>query len=303
MPSFKIILLTLILPFGVFSQRWDQKFWGLQIGLTTTFGTHINNFGLKIQTYGIYEFVQLNSGVTIYHNVQNLGNRNGYSTLRINSGLVLMGGKHNANPNITLSGLNTQSTYQYGLAYNYLWYLDNAGTSQRSGGMAAHIDNFSLYIENDFFSGQGYDQFRTNSLAIMYHTNFWEVYIENTLWTGKTQNAPRKVTHTKEREIEYKDLSENFLGKTSHGIIAIGFNHLIHSGNIVGLSLGYDSELIRNRIQNKFMHDKKFIPTSLRKQNAYYPILNKEGTPTFIYKQRKKDQFFFSGGLNLNLGY
>lgn len=304
MYRFSTILLILLVPLTVLTQRWDQKYWGLQIGVVTTFGTHTNNIGIKFQAYGMHEFVQLNSGLTVYYNALNLGSRIGYSTVRINSGIALMGGKQTANPHITLSGLNTQSAYQYALAYNYLWYFDNAGTSQRSGGMAVHIDDFSLYIENDFFSGQGLDQFRTSNIALMYHTDLLEIYLENTLWTGKTQNTPRKIsTITSNNKLAYKDLTESFLGKTSSGIIAVGFNHLIHSGNIVGLSLGYDSELIRNSIQNKFMHDKKFIPASIRKQNPHYPILNEEGTPTFINKERKKDQFFFSGGLNQNLGY
>lgn len=299
----KNILIAVLLPFALFGQRWDQETWGVQVGFVTSFGTHINNFGVKIQGYGIHEFVQFNTGVNLYYNIKNLGNRSRYASVRINTGLVIMGGKQNANPHISLSGLNMQSQYQYGLAYNYLWYIDNTGTSQRSGGVATHIDDFSFYIENDFFSGQGNDQFRTSSFALMYHTESWEAYVENTLWTGGTRNASRKIDRSTKHEIKYKDLSNNFLGKTSHGIIAIGFNHHIHSGNIMNFSLGYDSELIRNSIQNKFMHNKKFIPSSLRKQNAHYPMLNNNGYPTFNRNKRKKDQFYLIGGLNRNLGY
>ena len=298
----KNIVIALLVPFALFGQRWDEETWGVQVGITSEFGTHVNNIGIKLQAYGIHEFVQGNTGVNLYYNLKNLGNRNGYVSLRINTGLVIMGGKQKSNPHILLGGLNMQSSYQYGLGYNYLWYLDNAGTSQRSGGVAAHVDDFSFYIENDFFSGQGKDQYRTSSIALMYHSDLWEAYLENTLWTGKTQNAPRKFNSSGDQE-EYKDLSNNFLGNTSHGIISLGFNYLIHSGNIAGLNIGYDSELIRNRIQNKFMHDKKFIPTSIRKENPHYPILTEDGSPTFIKDKRRKDQFFFSGGLNQNLGY
>lgn len=227
--NYKTILIVCVFPLTLVAQRWDRENWGLQLGVTTNFGTHKNTIGLKIQAYGNYEFIQLNSGFTIYHNALNLGNRKGYSTIRINTGVAFMGGKRNAVPHITLSGLNTQTRHQYAVAYNYLWYFDNIGTSQRSGGMAAHFNNYSAYIENDFFSGQGHDQFRTSSIAFMYHTEMWEVYIENTLWTGETQHAERKTNKISGDTIHYKDLSKNLMGKTSHGIVSAGFNHLIDS--------------------------------------------------------------------------
>lgn len=302
--NFKILFITsFILPLGLVAQRWDQENWGLQLGFVTNFGTHTNNIGLKVQAYGSYEFIQVNSGFTIFHNALNLGGRKGYSTCRINTGVAFMGGKQTATPHITLSGLNTQTTRQYAVAYNYLWYLDNIGTSQRSGGMAAHFNNYSIYIENDFFSGQGHDQFRTSDFAFMYHTEMWEAYIENTLWTGKTLHAERKIHSISGDTTRYKDLSKNVMGKTSHGIVSIGFNHLLNFGNTVGLSIGYDSELVRNLIQNKFMHDKIFVPSNWRKQNAHYPILNEKGLTTFDPKERKKDQLFIQGNLNRSLGY
>src|SRR5690554_7664459 len=69
-----------------------------------------------------------------------------------------MGGKKNTTPQLILDGLNHQSENNFAVAYNYLWYFDNIGTSQRSGGWGVHIQQVSLYIENDIFAGSGRDR-------------------------------------------------------------------------------------------------------------------------------------------------
>ena len=40
--------------------------WGIQVGISTQFGTHINQLGIKVQGYIIADFVQFNSGGLIH---------------------------------------------------------------------------------------------------------------------------------------------------------------------------------------------------------------------------------------------
>src|SRR5690554_5168722 len=86
-----------------------------------------------------------------------------------------MGGRKFASPQLILDGLNHQSQNEFAVAYNYLWYFDNIGTSQRSGGWGVHIQQFSIYIENDLFAGSGRDRFRTSHASISYHDDLYNV--------------------------------------------------------------------------------------------------------------------------------
>lgn len=285
------------------AQEWRWKNWGFQVGVSANFGTHINQMGLKIQGFYTYKFIQLNVGDNIRFNTTNLGDRKNYIAQRINTGIVFMGGKRSISPQFILDGLNHQSKYQYALAYNYLWYLDNIGTSQRSGGFGLHIQQFSLLIENDIFSGTGRDRFRTSYVGIMYHDGFFNISLNSNLWTGETRGTPLINTPDSLYLKGYKDLRNNPFGRTSHGILNAGIDYQIMYGNVVSMRMGIDSERIRNGLQNKLMHRQVFYPKNWRKPNTIYPMLDANGFPVHNKELAAPACFFIQLGINRTLSY
>lgn len=294
-----------ILCFGFTShaQEWAWRHWGLQVGISANFGTHINQMGLKIQGYYTYKFIQINAGNHIRFNTTNLGNRKNFITQRINTGIVFMGGKRNNSPQLIFDGLNHQSKYEYALAYNYLWYLDNIGTSQKSGGFGLHIQHFSLLIENDIFAGTGRDKFRTSYLGVMYHNDLYNISLNTKLWTGETRGTILINTPDTLYLKGYKDLRNTPFGRTSHGIISVGFDYQIMYGNIVSVLAGIDSEKIRNGLQNQFMHNQIFFPKGWRRPNTIYPMLDLNGFPVHRKEEVAPAKPFIQVGINRSLSY
>jgi hypothetical protein len=294
-----ILLLLAVFQINLgFSQLIQEDHWGLQVGLTANFGTHINQFGIKVQGYYTQEFVQINAGNHFLINASNLANRQDYIENRINVGAVLLAGKRNSVPTFIFDGLNHQTQYSYGFGYNYLWYLDNTDTYQVSGGFGFHIKQFSLLIENDIFSGNGRDRFRTSFTQLNYHNEMINFKFNTQLWTGETWGTELKNLEDKPYQVGYKDLRSTLYGKNSHGILSIGVDYYLFYGNSLSASIGIDSERIRHGLQNRFMHDKPFIPKRWRKPNVNYPMLDKFGLPIHNKEQARKTNFFFQFGLN-----
>lgn len=294
-------ILCLGLPLN--AQKWIRDDWGVQVGISANLGTHINHIGLKVQGYYAYEFVQVNIGNHIRFNTTHLGNRKDFITQRINTGLALMGGRKNTTPQLILDGLNHQSKNEFAIAYNYLWYFDNRGTSQRSGGWGIHVQQFSLLIENDLFAGSGRDRFRTSYVSISYHEDLYTINLNTQLWTGETWGTKLQNTPDSMYQVGFKDLSKTHYGKTSHGIISVGIDYQIMYGNYLSAIVGIDSERFRHSLQNRFMHDKKFIPRRWRTPNVNYPMLNAEGFPVHDKQDTAPTKLFLQFGLNRSFSY
>jgi hypothetical protein len=295
-----ILAYGLLAPFIHFAQIQTGNDWGVQVGISTQFGTHINQLGLKLQGYYIANFVQLNAGGLFHLTGKDLGGRTQFYSSRFNAGAVFMGGKRTAIPTFILDGLNHQSDYQYGIGYTYLWYIDNVKSSQRSGGMAVHVEQWSVVIENDFYAGQGKDRFRTSHAHINYHEEWLNLSFHAHLWTGETNGVRRMKDES--YPTEYKNLVSTPFGKTSHGILHVSADVLTAYGNAIGIDLGVDHERIRHVIQNKMMHDKKFIPASIRKTNPHYPMLDHSGEPILDNNTPPPSPSLFLQ-LGLNRGY
>lgn len=287
----------------VLAQKWGENDWGVQVGVSADLGTHINQVGLRVQAYYSYEFVQVNIGNHIRFNSTHFGERTNFVTQRVNTGIALMGGKKNTTPQLILDGLNHQSENNFAVAYNYLWYFDNIGTSQRSGGWGVHIQQVSLYIENDIFAGSGRDRFRTNHASISYHDDLYNISLNTQLWTGETRGTALQNTRDSLYQKGYKDLSKTHYGKTSHGVLSLGIDYQIMYGNYVSAVIGVDSENVRHTLQNRLMHDKYFIPERWRTPNVNYPMLNSEGYPVHFKKDARPAKPFLQFGLNRNFSY
>lgn len=301
--KFYYIFILIFLSTSLRAQKWSDDHWGVQVAITADIGTHINQIGLKVQGYYSYEFVQLNLGNHIRFNASHFGGRKDFVTQRINTGIALLAGKRNSRPQLILDGLNHQSNHDYALAYNYLWYFDNAGSSQRSGGFGLHIQQISLYVENDLFAGSGRDMYRTSHASVSYHDDLYNFSLNTQLWTGNTRGTRLLNTLDSIYVKGYKDLSATHYGKTSHGILSLGVDYQIFYGNYLSAVAGIDSERIRNGLQNRFMHNKKFVPMRWRKPNVNYPMLNSEGLPVHHKEEAAPAKFFLQFGLNRSFSY
>ncbi|MEX2484519.1 MAG: polymorphic toxin type 23 domain-containing protein [Brumimicrobium sp.] len=303
MKRFWISILFLVQFITIKAQTLQEDDWGLQIGISANFGTHINQLGLKIQGYFRYEFVQINGGNLFLFNASNLADRKNYFETRINLGSVLLAGRRNSVPTFIFDGLNHQSDYEYGLGYNYLWYLDDAKSSQVSGGFGFHVRQFSLLVENDIFSGNGRDRFRTSYTQLNYHNELINITLNTQLWTGETWGTKLQEDHKEKHPVGYKDLRNTIYGKKSHGILSVGADYNLYYGNSVSVLIGIDDERIRNGLQNRFMHNKPFLPKKWRTQNVHYPMLDYRGLPTHSKEDTKMSKLFLQFGQNRPVTY
>ena len=301
--KFLLLLINIfVFQSAVLAQVFSKESIGLQIGIATQFGTHINQIGFKIQGYYHQNIIQLNFGSQLNFSFEDIGDRTNFLQSRNNIGIVILGGRQNGIPNIILEGLNHQTLFQNAIGYNYVFYLDRKGCSQNSGGMAIHLSQFSFLIENDFFAGQGKDRFRTSFTKIAYHTEFWNLSLNTILFTGETGGVLKTNDHL--YPATYKNLSESPYGRKSHGIVEFQFDYLLLYGNVGNFILGLDHEKIRNALQNKLMHDKKFVPKKIRRTNPHYPMLNTNGVPYFMDSQPIKPiALKVQTGLNISQTY
>ena len=150
------------------AQNYFSEHFGGTVGVVLNMGTHVDAIGINVKGYYTDYFFQVNAGSTFTFHPKSYGNRTNFWESRNVLGAVLLAGKREQTINPMLDGLNHQTPYNLGIAYNYIWYYDNAKTSQKSGAWGFHINQFSLMHENDFFAGRGDDRFRTGIAMINY---------------------------------------------------------------------------------------------------------------------------------------
>lgn len=275
-------------PLILFSQFNSHPKFGWQAGVVFAVGSHQQKIGLSGNIFYHDLFYQFNLGSQFSFLLNSYGGRKGFWENRTDLGLVLLAGKKNLRASPIFGGLQHQTNYNYGLAYNYLLYRDNKGTSQWSGGFGLHIKEFFIAMENDIFAGGGRDRFRTAILYAHFRQEFFTYFTEVFLWTGETRNSIWNKTSTKRMPYGYKDLSNLPYGKTSHGIWSFGIHASLPYRQIFTAKFGIDGEKIRNFVQNKLGHDLIFLPKKFKRNTPHYPMLDTDGNPILSKEQNKK---------------
>ncbi len=271
---------------------------GFQVGAVLNFGTHVNAIGLTGSVYYTDFFYQWNVSSQLKYNFTSYGKRKMFWENRNAFGLVLLGGKKDLTPDFQFDGLNHQTTFSNGIAFNYLWYFDQAGTSQRSGGWGLHVNYFSLTFENDVFAGQARDKFRTGTLQANYRYRDWKFFTHLYLWTGETRNSFWNRTPMPKCPSGVRCLDSLPYGKTSHGILAFGASRNLIYNQVATLKIGFDSEQVRHHVQNRFAHDLILFPKKMKRNTPHYPRLDENGMPTFERDQVRKARLYLQGGVN-----
>ena len=299
----KLLVILFFFPSLTFGQNYFLNHFGATTGIVLDFGSHINAVGINFKGYYTDYFFQINGSSTAYFYGSSYGQRKHYWETRNAVGLVLLAGKKQMDMDFQLDGLNHQTPYNLGLGYNYIWYRDNVGTSQKSGGFAFHIKQISIYHENDAFAGQAKDRFRTGHFYLSYRRENFKFGFGINLWTGETANARWEKIQMDKSPSGFKILEDLPYGKTSHGILYGSFTYQLPYRQNVHLKIGIDSEHVRHAIQNRLVHDLLLIPGITKKMSRvtpHYPMLDSLGCPVFYSKSVRPSSYFFQFGMNEN---
>jgi len=212
--------------------------------------------GFQAKGYIGFDYAQLNIGNAFAWKMYSLGRRRIFFENRAYGGLCLMVGADRSIIDFDLDGLAHQTNKDYSVAFYYLIYSDNVGSSQLSGAFGVYIKNVSVRFENDVFGGQARDRFRTGIVHIAYRTTENKFGLGLNLWTGETAGSFwEKLITTKNMPNGYRSLENLPYGKTSHGIAYVSVQHRLRNNNIVSIKLGVDSEHVRHFFQNRLIHD------------------------------------------------
>lgn len=294
-----IISLLIFLPvFSLKAQFKSDPHFGIQLGVLVNIGTHVNSVGANLGFYYSDFFYQFNANTQLKFNASSYGGRLNFWENRNALGLVLLAGKRNIDPDFQLDGLSHQTNFSKGIAYNYLWYFDQAKTSQRSGGWAIHVNYFTLAIENDVFGNQQKDRFRTNTMHASYRYQDWKFFSTLFLWTGETAKSHWDRTPMRKAPSGIRPLNELPYGKTSHGIWSFGASKQLVFKQVATLKTGIDSEGIRHAVQNRVGHDLTFLPKNIKRNTPHYPRLDENGMPVYDKQFVRKNRLFYQVNLN-----
>lgn len=293
-------LMFLLFPFTLFTQVHNANNLGVSAGVVFDFGTHENELGIELNSFLLSKRTQLNAGTRFSFLLNSFGKRKKIFEQRINLGVLVLGGKRQNTPDQYCAGLNHNSNFNNAFGYNYIWYFDNAGTSQRSGAFGLTFRESSLFFENDVFGGQAKDRFRTGHLLYSFRKNDFRLNFGLNLWTGETSGTSWIKSNDKKCPNGYKNLAKLPYGKTSHGIFYVGFQSKFPYSQFIRFRVGFDSEEIRHFFQNRITHDLIFLPNTVPHNTPHYPRLDENGNPTFNKDSRRKDLYYIQLGANGN---
>ncbi|MFN5912533.1 MAG: polymorphic toxin type 23 domain-containing protein [Bacteroidota bacterium] len=294
-----LIIMFFLIVQKLCSQTYHAPHAGLTLGIQIAVGSHVNSFGISVNMYYSNYFFQCNAGSSLRFNLTSYGQRNRFIENRNHLGLILLAGHRGSLPNFQLDGLFHNTKFNYGLGYNYVWYLDNAGTSQRSGGWGLHVKEFSILLENDVFGGQSKDRFRTGQLTFMYRPmENINMHAGLYIWTGETANSRWERISMENCPSGFRCLDELPYGTTSHGIVYGGIQIGMPYGQVAGFRVGTDSEHFRHFFQNRLSHDLIFLPKKFKRNTPHYPRLDEAGCPTFLKEKVRRNKFYFNVNIN-----
>ena len=297
------LIFLFLLPVMINAQTFQNNVFGGSVGLVLNTGTTINSIGIKLNGYYSQYIYQFNAGTELRFNLSSYGKRKNFFESRNGIGLVLLAGPKEHNADFELSELHHNTNSLYGLGYNYIWYTDNVGTSQRSGGFGLHLNNLSILIENDVFAGQSKDRFRTGALTLTYLYGDFKFALGNVIWTGETAGSAWQRIPLDNCPSGFRILEDLPYGKTSHGVIYGSLSYSLPYGQVSRFRIGIDSEQIRHSIQNRLIHDLIFLPSKVQRNTPHYPRLDNEGCPVFYKNEIRKNRLFLQLGANDTWSY
>ena len=291
-----------------FSQElmYQTKNIGFNLSANIALGSHFKRLGLNINVFYVNQFVQTNSELKFYFSFKNFGPQFIYEELVMAQGLVLAYGNNQSFFNPFVSSISNQTGLKNSVAYSYNIYLNKIKTSQVTGIAAFQFNKFSIITENDILAKPILDRFRTGAFLIQYqYKDLFQAAINCTMWTGKMGksieiSSSQIYTHC------YMDTTGGVYSTISHGLLSAQFKYNMGFSQNLQVNMGIDAEQVRNAVQNRFIHDMKFIPKKWNKtKNCHIPMIDENGRQ-YLYEPEqkiKKPQFYWNIFSNPSIFY
>ncbi|MDO9001669.1 MAG: polymorphic toxin type 23 domain-containing protein [Bacteroidota bacterium] len=292
----------------VFSQDlvYKDKSIGFNVGANVAIGTHFQRFGLNINFFYLNNFFQTNSEIRTYFSFKNLGPKFIYPEIIFAQGVVLGYGAKQSFFNPFITSISNQTGLKNSVAYSYNIYLNKIKTSQVTGIASFQFDKISLIIENDILAKPMLDRYRTGGILIQYqYKDIFQAAINCTMWTGQMGKAT-PYDHPEIYTKCYMDTTNGIYSNISHGLLSAQFKCNIGLSQSIQTNIGVDAERVRDVVQNKFIHNMKFIPKKWNKaNNCHIPMIDEKGNQ-YLYQtdnKIKKPELYWNIFSNPNIFY
>lgn len=305
--SFKLLLGLLVVTGALPAQEFffrKEKF-GFNVSANLAFGTHFRRIGVNFNVLFISDHVQTNSGIRAYFNFKNPGPLKIYPELVLSQGLLYAyGGGGFANPFI--SSVSNQTGYANSVAYSYNAYFNRVRTTQQTGIVAIQVGGFTFITENDILARPMLDRFRTAAFLIQYqYEDKFQAAVNGSMWTGQMGNRTA-LNNAGIYSNCYMDTTGGVYPYISHGLLSAQFKCNFDYIQNVQASAGIDAEQVRNVLQNRFIHDMRFIPKKWnRSKNCHIPMIDAKGEQ-YLYKEGqtvRKPKVYLNLFSNANVFY
>lgn len=305
MKKFFIIIFVLIISKSNFGQ--NQNF-GFSAGLSFSFGNKVNRIGLRGAVFYSYGFAQVNATLNSYYNFQTLALKKKTPELQLGIGAQFGFGRQDSITNnfVTLTDNNTG--YFYSAGYSFMYFFDKQKTSQGGGILSFNVENFTFATANDLFGfGKGWrDRFRTAAVMLQYRYLDTKFAVNSTMWTGDYIGCVKVKNSDYPARFGYKENDKAIYGNRMASLFSLQVEQLLPYSQVARVNVGVDSEWIRHFLQNKFIHDQKFMPRKfIKKPQMHFPMLQEDGSQ-FLFKEGQKVRpttFYFNLGMNNSLFY
>ena len=303
-----VTILFLILLSSSFSQDIpyrDQNI-NLNAGLNISLGTHFQRVGVVLNAAYVNDHFQANAETRFYFNLRSLGLRKKHGEITTSLGVLYGYGKRNTWYNPFYNSVSNQTGYKYAVAYSYNAYWNKIKTSQRTGIVALQFDKITIINENDLWAPPSLDKFRTAAFLIQFQNDsLFQAGINFSMWTGKMGfQTPSTDPHF--RFGCYMDTVGSVYPNYSHGLMSGQFKYYLSYGQNAQANIGIDAEQVRNVVQNKMIHDMRFLPKSwIKNKNCHIPMLDDKGNQ-YLYREDQKirpAKFYFNVGGNEGIFY
>ncbi len=304
----KFVGFFLFLSLFTFSQDipYRDQYIGLNAGLNISLGTHFQRVGVVLNAAYVNDHFQANAETRFYFSVRSLGPQKKHRECVTSLGILYGYGKQNSWYNPFYNSVSNQTGYKYAVGYSYNAYWNKIKTSQRTGIVALQFDRITIVSENDLLAPPSLDKFRTAGFLIQYQQDsLIQAAINLSMWTGKMGfQTPSADPHF--RFGCYMDTVGSIYPNYSHGLMSGQFKYYLGYGQNAQANIGIDAEQVRNVVQNKIIHDMRFLPKSwIKHKNCHIPMLDETGNQ-YLYLEEQKirpAKFYFNVGGNEGIFY
>lgn len=266
--------------------------WRMHVQLKVNLGQPVTNIGANIITeYLGSETYEMAAGIGATYHFRNMGPPVPHTEYQFfASGHYLWADREPRIRDLAFIKSVDSGRSHSSIGYTFEYFYNRIGTRQPIGTLHYRDDGFIIQFSNDLLGHfDYYDKFRTGAIGIgLIHSDTY-LYSSLLFWTGDS-HGKNEIKH-RDGETDYparwgyRDITENFAGKYSHGIWKVSAQRGIGYGQNAGVSLGADAEQIRNLVQNQIFHDLYFIPTFLdNPKNLHLPMKMANGE-NYLYEE------------------